>query len=769
MSEGDALSKFNGANASATTTSTAADNHIDHRRISHPNLGTAFSHDESEDGLLFDGGDDDDEEEDDASCDYGQNDYDTPRDTTVGDQTAAAATAIAAIAFTATTATTTATTTTPRLITTSSTADFDLCGSMWKRRGGLGRNAERKWVMRAFTLGGSRLNYHEESEFDSITYISKPRATLDLSKVETIAEMHSKQKRGLPSSDLLTINIYDPIVHAKRKWEMCCMSKEQQLLWYRAIKAYDGKPTSLSSGEKGGIGGSPHSPMEVGGGGGGTETRESTNSLPSPVLKSPGRTPSFPSLTLTPAAAAPMKSSTDAAAAAAATTKSLDDVDFIARVAAKAAEILLDEQRQNEAMTGGIINLFDATIISLAAILNFVIYIARHETLFTTVGVVNVFVIYVAHVRYKSGSSTSSSRGGTSRTGNPGHRARAARAAATSAKRGSTDTAATIDDTRQRTRQGEERDDRERSQLITTGFIDAIPSGRTIPRGFVVPDNNDLETKLRSCGASVITGIEVGPPHSYGNVDAAKFQLRIGPNYKKNKQKGSSGPALYDLLTMDFLFANTPLQSTSDKFRIPHIPGVTDVDTGHAHIPPMLIINTWLPGEEPSMFGRPIDDSSYSIPMIFVLSKSTLEQLRDITTASPGVKLLSEWCMKAETDPEFRGRFKVMGMIEDIESTNLPKLIQGYNGKPALVTKSGTFTRQNNYIEFTINVNMWAYLAKKGLFTLIPTFPDFIVNVGFTIEARCDEEMPEVLLGGCRLMNLDPEKAIVDGVDDLEI
>ena len=747
MSEGDALSMsklFNGANAAATTTSTAAD--------SHPNLGTAFSHDESEDGLLFDGGDDD--EEDDASCDYGQNDYDTPRDTTVGDQTAAA-TAIAAIAFTAT-----ADTTTPRLITTSSTADFDLCGSMWKRRGGLGRNAERKWVIRAFTLRGSRLNYHEESEFDSITYISKPRATLDLSKVETIAEMHSKQKRGLPSSDLLTINIYDPIVHAKRKWEMCCMSKEQQLLWYRAIKAYDGKPISLSSGDKGGIGGSPHSPMEVGGGGGGgTETRERTNSLPSPILESPGRTPSFPSLTLTPAAAAPMKSSTDAAAAATATTKSLDDVDFIARVAAKAAEILLDEQRQNEAMTGGIINLFDGTIISLAAILNFVIYIARHETLFMTVGVVNVFVIYVAHVRYKSSSSTSSRRRGTSRTGNPGHRARAARAA-TSAKRSSIDTAATIDDARQRTQQGEERDDRERSQLATTGFINAIPSGRTIPRGFVVTDNNDLETKLRSCGASVITGIEVGPPHSYNDVDAAKFQLRIGPNYKKNKQKGSSGPALYDLLTMDFLFANTPLQSTSDKFRIPHIPGVTDVDTGHAHIPPMLIINTWLPGEEPSMFGKPIDDSSYSIPMIFVLSKSTLEQLRDITTASPCVKLLSEWCLKAETDPEFRGRFKCIGMIEDIESTNLPKLIQGYNGKPALVTKSGTFTRQNNYIEFTINVNMWAYLAKKGLFTLIPTFPDFIVNVGFTIEARCDEEMPEVLLGGCRLTNLDPEQAI---------
>ncbi len=79
--------------------------------------------------------------------------------------------------------------------------------------------------------------------------------------------------------------------------------------------------------------------------------------------------------------------------------------------------------------------------------------------------------------------------------------------------------------------------------------------------------------------------------------------------------------------------------------------------------------------------------------------------------------------------------------------TSVPKFIQGYNGKPALVTKSGTFTRHENYIEFSINVNMWAFLAKKGLWTLEPTFPDFIFNVGFTIEARKDEEMPGEFVG----------------------
>ena len=137
---------------------------------------------------------------------------------------------------------------------------FDLCGSMWKRRGGLGRNAERNWVLRCFTLKGPSLCYHEESEFDSIANYRKPRASLDLSRLETIAEMHSKQKPGLPSQDLLTINIYDPIVHAKRKkWEMACTSKERQFLWYRAINAYEGKPTSYL----------PLSPADGGGGGAG--------------------------------------------------------------------------------------------------------------------------------------------------------------------------------------------------------------------------------------------------------------------------------------------------------------------------------------------------------------------------------------------------------------------------------------------------------------------------------------------------------------------
>jgi hypothetical protein len=213
-----------------------------------------------------------------------------------------------------------------------------------------------------------------------------------------------------------------------------------------------------------------------------------------------------------------------------------------------------------------------------------------------------------------------------------------------------------------------------------TSFSKAIPAGRTIPRA-APAKHGELERRLMSCAPNSAEAVRAhaastsaadveATPHSYGNADASSFQLRIGPNYKKNKQKGPSGPALYDLLSMDFLLANAPLRNVADKFRLPVIPGVTDISTGHPHIPPMLVINTWLPGEEPSMFARAADGGdTYSIPMIFVLSSSTLEQLRDIDTASPGVRLLSEWCHRAEDDPDFRGRFKCMGMIENIESS----------------------------------------------------------------------------------------------------
>jgi hypothetical protein len=46
-----------------------------------------------------------------------------------------------------------------------------------------------------------------------------------------------------------------------------------------------------------------------------------------------------------------------------------------------------------------------------------------------------------------------------------------------------------------------------------------------------------------------------------------------------------------------------------------------------------------------------------------------------------------------------------------------------------------------------MNVHRFSSLAKKGLGVLIKHFEEMVISVGFCIESRCDEEMPEVLCG----------------------
>jgi len=604
------------------------------------------------------------------------------------------------------------------------TGGFDMVGSMYKRRGGLGKNSgEKSWVMRTFTLYGPILCYHEEPDIESVNDHSKPRARLNLSKTETIAEISSKQKPGLPTADLLTVNIYDPIFGGKRKWLMCCTSKEQQLLWYKAINNYDGKPTEGIF--EGGI----FSFTERSG------NAVTTQEMERAAANSPSTVFDTPDLTR----------SKDSPRSVVQRT-AVDDVELIAKAAARAAQIMKEEESHSSTVT---------VVISLI-VSNVAFYVMRNgseQTCNVTVCFMNILLLYVALQNTASKSRKDALKGPKARAA-----AEKQRRLSESSRVPPLPSAMATPSPRQRGAQ---------KQIL-------LSLGSTLPRALPT-QGNELERQVQGKGitsSEAIRAYSAAPtdsvqvkPHTYANTDASTFNLRVGPNYKKNKQKEPSGPALYDLVSVDFVFRDTPLNELADKFLIPTIPGVTDVDTGHSHIPPMLVINTWLPGEEPSMFSKNTEGETYSIPMVFVLSTETLRQLKNLRTASPAVKLFSEWC-RAEAKGEFFGRFKCMGMIEDIESTNVPQLIQGYNGKPALVNKSGKFTRHQNYIEFTVNINLWGFLARKGLYTLTPSFPQFILNIGFTIEARKEEEMPECLLGGVRVMNLNPDKASVEGVDD---
>ena len=396
-----------------------------------------------------------------------------------------------------------------------------------------------------------------------------------------------------------TLFRYDPIVHAKRKWEMCCTTKEQQFLWYKAIKAYDGKPVGATIAAT-------------------TPTTQVVNNKGAGEVSPSYRLPPRPSL--------------------GEIGSTMDEVELIARAAVKAAEIMNEKQSLQEvALSNSMLGL-------MMIVLNVAIYFVRNgsdQVYKLTCFFINGFVLYFAC--YQMSSKASKPKGPKARI-------------AKSKKKSVVSYSPSAQ---------QQHHNQSAESMISQ-------PGTTIPRASP-KRNSELDKVLQTHEANSAEAIQAyasAPtddieiqPHSYANTDASTFHLRIGPNYKKNKQKSPSAPALYDLVSMDFLYADTALKNTSDRFKIPSIPGVTDISTGHAHIPPMLIINTWLPGEEPSMFAKNTDGETYSIPMIFILSKDTLEQLKDINTASPGVKLLSEWCRRAENEDDFRGRVRLFILV----------------------------------------------------------------------------------------------------------
>ena len=148
--------------------------------------------------------------------------------------------------------------------------------------------------------------------------------------------------------------------------------------------------------------------------------------------------------------------------------------------------------------------------------------------------------------------------------------------------------------------------------------------------------------------------------HCFMNSPSSCFDLRVGPNYKKNKKKAPSAPALYDIHMMDLCATDNYIMNVKDVFDLPVLKGITDEDTGCSHVPPVIIFNAQMPSKT---------SLNYSVIAYGIITEETKRQLKDIETASPAVKLLVEYCKKAETDAEMSGRTKLIGRIDEIEST----------------------------------------------------------------------------------------------------
>jgi hypothetical protein len=67
------------------------------------------------------------------------------------------------------------------------------------------------------------------------------------------------------------------------------------------------------------------------------------------------------------------------------------------------------------------------------------------------------------------------------------------------------------------------------------------------------------------------------------------------------------------------------------------------------HVPPLFIVNCQLPSEAPSMMNPKDDGPGYNVVFYYALTAQTAEELKDLTKASPAVRLLNEYFRCAPT------------------------------------------------------------------------------------------------------------------------
>jgi len=175
-------------------------------------------------------------------------------------------------------------------------------------------------------------------------------------------------------------------------------------------------------------------------------------------------------------------------------------------------------------------------------------------------------------------------------------------------------------------------------------------------------------------------------------------------------------------------------------------------------MPQVLVVTFQLPSEPPSLFKSKDDGQGSEVTFFLKPSKRLRDQLAGTVIMSNAAKLLCRWCATADSDKVIRKRFKCMALVDHLEKLNMGWL-KSYNGRPILITESGkarkSIVDDVSVLEMNSNVHAWNFIAKKGFVSLLPNFKKMRLNIGFTIEAHGDDEMPECILGSVTMNYID--------------
>jgi len=238
------------------------------------------------------------------------------------------------------------------------------------------------------------------------------------------------------------------------------------------------------------------------------------------------------------------------------------------------------------------------------------------------------------------------------------------------------------------------------------------------------------------------------------DLPASEFKVR-GPGYSTNHTKQASEASLYNCRSADVLKGSKGLDSilrhkTAQEFdwwRDAEGDIPWDIAWG---VPRVLIVNCLLPIHSPMGFSK--KPPGCALISYFELSHASRLELQD-GKPGPQMKLWQRLC-KLGVSTRDGTSFKAIGQVPSRSLEALPKMLHGYNGKPVLVTESAIFVKDMlpEVLEVDVDVGKWAYLARQTLYSYQGILAEHAFHMGYLVEGRTEDELPECLLG-CVCMN----------------